>query len=879
MSEEILSFLRSEDPAPIVNAESGAPNEEDNDIRSFLQDSQTQTQRDTLSTEMTHLPSFKKTDYSVRPEVITEGIKKGFADFAALPGYAVDLVNWPLHKIGLTPKDAVGGSEQIRAGWNLMTDYQPQQPKNATEQYAAKAAEFIGSGLVISAKTAASAAELAQMQGRLASTKAAASAASIDVLSSASAGIGAETTGSIFEHGLGKDFRGTGEILGGMSLGMMPYYIKNLMGGAANVKAAINDTTTKEAVMNNAAKNQILTHMGKDAHAELNLQRAIELQQKIKGFSPNLAAATDSRGLKAYQESLDAKSIENLNQSSASIEASMNATQTYYRSKMPEMDNEIVSKMLGKFKQGKAKLKAGISKIDIDIDRLEQSYARRPAEKLGDRLVELRAEKLKVVRAEKNVKYNELYQSAKELDINAQVDDLRILAGDIKKSDSSAFQNMPNVYGKIQALFKGDEGPQIITGGSTEPVYASFEKLHSLSREVSREYGKALRSGDSAKEYYLNTIRRVVDDKLSAFDDPVFGNFANHKKSVDAWWLDEYYNVFKQGLGKSIAHKTVSGEMTAPEKIINKLVLQKGSKGLDQFNKVYEDVPEAQILLRDGIIDVLAKDVANKGLKQKTFDTFLNNHKEVLDKIPDLKNVFNDSGALTAVLAERRAKAIAASKKYIDARNSKHAKLAGFDDIQEALHVGFKDKKIMRTLVSSAISKTEKQDLATGMGDYILASKNPWQFLIKNEKEIKPILNGLGEKHFRNVKDVAEAMDIMGRYRLPQTPIRSGGIKDPMHERIGTSVTSAFAQFRWAFFYGKTSVAYPFVDIGSKYLFKLQQGAVERLIEKTIYDPDLAKLMSVLTKRDKVPLKLWQQLSDKAIYNGIKASAVASNPE
>lgn len=882
MSDAILSFLRDEpiSPLPDVEAEDGPEDgPEETDIRSFLSDSQTPEQRESLSREMTHEPTIKTSDYSIRPSVITEGVKKGWADFAALPGYAVDIVNWPLHKIGITPKEPIGGAQQIRTGWELLTDYQPAQPNNAAEAYAGKAAEFVGSGLLISGKAAVVAAELAQMKGTMQALKAGAGAFGLDVLSSAMAGVGAETGGTVVEQGLGQDFRGTGEFLGGMSLGMMPYYIKNLMGGAANVKATIKDPTVQADVMNNAAKQQILNAMGKDAHAELNLERAIELQSKIKGFNPNLAAATNSPGLKAFQESLDAKSIQNLNRSSQSIESSMTAIENYYRTKMPTMDNEIVAKMVGKFKKGKVKLKAGVSKIDIDIERLEKAYDRRPAQKIGERLVTLKEAQLKSVKKLKSEKYQELYQSAKDLKINAEVDDIRILASDIRKADANAFQSMPNVYGKINALFRAekldDVSPIILPKPEPKITYASFEKLHSLSREVNREYGKALRSGDSAKEYYLNSIRNVVDEKLAAFDDPVFGNFSKHKKSVDKWWLDYYYNVFKQGLGANIDYKTVRGDMTAPERIVERLVLNKGTKGLEQFNKVYKDLPEAQILLRDGIIDVLAKDVSIKGLKQKTFDSFVSKHKDVLENIPDLRNVFTDSGATIAVLAERRSRAISAAKKYVDFRNSKHAKLAGFDNIQEAIHVGFKDKKTLHTLISSASTKAEKQDLATGMGDYILSNKNPWKFLTENQKTIRPILNGLGDNHYKNVKDVAEAMEIMGRYRLPQTPIRSGAIRDPLQEAIGTSVVSAFAQFRWAFFYGKTSVIYPFVDIGSKYLFKLNQGAVERLIEQSIYDPDLAKMMSTLTKREKIPLKLWSNLSQAALNNGIKATAVA----
>jgi len=92
-----------------------------------------------------------------------------------------------------------------------------------------------------------------------------------------------------------------------------------------------------------------------------------------------------------------------------------------------------------------------------------------------------------------------------------------------------------------------------------------------------------------------------------------------------------------------------------------------------------------------------------------------------------------------------------------------------------------------------------------------------------------------------------------------------------------TSVVSAFAQMRFAFFYGKTSAVYPFVDIGSKFLFKQGRESIDRLIEKSMYDPDLAKTLANLTKRKEMPLKVWKSLSEKMLGVRARAATAAAN--
>jgi len=879
--EEIDDFLGiAPEPKKSVSEkflEDSAQSKKSNDnIDDFLSGrTQTPQKRQKLSKEMTH-QTFTPTDYSIRPEIITENIKKGFAGFASLPGYAVDAVDWAVkdtlgpvfEKMGAsTTGEPIGGSAQIRKGYELLTDYQAVEPRNPSEKYAGKAAEFVGAGIPMSykmlvtdaVKMAATGLSKQQIASELSKT------AATDLASGTFAGISSQYSGDVFADALGEDWRPVGEMFGGAGGGMTPWYAKNVVGGTANVRQAIKDPALKENLLENRAKQEIEGAMGESPQATQNLEQAAGLQKKIEGFNPNIAAAADSPGLTAFQKGLDEASVANYNRSARMIEGSKEAINKYYRSVMPQLDDQITPFLKGRFEGAVKKVKVRVTTIDKKISNLEKTLSRKPSREVGNRLRVIKEQRYESVKAEKNQKYSDLYKAADEVGVKADIADIREMVIQIEKSSPNAFQSMPRIYDKVKSVLPTED-----------TVTASFPKIHSLMKAVNTEYGKALLSGDSNKEYLLSKLRPILKSKIEGFDDPVYGSFASHKQAVDSWWRSEYYSVFKQGLGVNINRKTKWGDRTPDEDVVKTYVLGKGSEGIDQFNKVFKGVPEAQVLLRDGIIDSLAEKIRTSGFKQKVIDDFLNKNREVMDRLPDLRNTLSDTSVAVNVLSKRKAEVLDMQKNIISMNNNVHAKAAGFDSIEEAVFSAVRDKKVMNVMLRSAKTDIQKQNLATGFAEHILSQKKPWEYLAENEKTIKPVLNKLGANHYNNLKDISDAYKIMDRYQLPTHLIRGAGSLDPMKEATGTSFISAFAQFRWAFFYGKTSKVYPFVDIGAKYLFKQGQKAVDKLIEKAMYDPDLAKTLANLTKRKDIPLKVWDTLSEKMLGVRLRATGVVA---
>jgi len=822
--------------------------------------------------------STPKPDESFNPLIVSEGVKEGFADFAAVPGYLVDGVNWMVDQLpGVDmANDPVGGSKQIRDGWLLLLTHQKQQPKNKLEEYTGKVAEFAGGSIVMGASMVNR--MLAANQTINQVTK----AVSMEAVSTVSGGVVAQGYGDFFAEAYGEEYRYLGEIAGGIGGTTLPGVLKSLVQKAglaygplkkvlmARDMESVSDLVDEfipDAALKSSRK-KIAAAIGDNPSSSRNIDEAMALEQQIEGFKPSMAQASDAPGMKAMQDQINARSVENINQAMKTEMANGEAIYAYYRKNFPEqIDQPFDAKR--QFKQTRMKLRQEQAKIESQYKVEAKTYPRTDSEKVGSRLQVLAKAKMKLVKKVKNKNYDDLYDVADELGVVEDITDIRRMVGDINKQDQTFFDTVPGVYAKIKSLLKtGKEA----TATPADNV-ASFRKIHSLYREVSREYGRALRADDGVKLFHLDNLKQNLDNKLAGFEDPAYGNFANRKKAVDLFYKEEYLNVFKKGIGAKISG--VRGRESTPEgKIISDLVLTKGSsRGLDQYRKLYGDSPESNVLLQEGILDTFSQKTVKQGtLSQSSIDNFMGDYKEVLAKTPSLQRRFADTATLLDDMARRNQVLKKREKIFTNAAASRYAKLAGMDDLDSAVGMGLTDKPTMRLLMRSMKTQEAKAGLATNVADHVMDQPNPWTFLKDNENTLKPLFNQLKPGHYNNLKTVADAMEILNRHKTNLRVNPMNGAVDALHAKIGTSIPSAFAQVRWAALYGKTSMEYVVADIGSKYLFKLRNDNTERLIEEALYDSDLAQLLSDIATQPaaKPSPKIVKKLGQKAIEIGIR---------
>ena len=105
----------------------------------------------------------------------------------------------------------------------------------------------------------------------------------------------------------------------------------------------------------------------------------------------------------------------------------------------------------------------------------------------------------------------------------------------------------------------------------------------------------------------LNDLKTIVDKEIKAFDGEIWGDFAQEKREVDTFWYDKYKTVFRDGFGAKVSKMDRFGDVTPPEQIIQSLILSKqnGSEALAQYNRMFENTPEAMDILNVGLLDIL----------------------------------------------------------------------------------------------------------------------------------------------------------------------------------------------------------------------------------------------------------------------------------
>jgi len=306
-----------------------------------------------LSGEMDY-PTLPTTDYNVRGDILSEGAKKGMGDLASMGGALADRSvelnsqlydNLPpdVQKLmgsrSTKPKD---NYEQLaRKGWKLLLDGKDITPKNEAEKYAYKAAQFVTARMMVK--------EAGQFIGKgmtkAAITKALGKTLGVDLTSGVTGGASAQYWGDIVSSAYGEENRWIGDLLGGVGGGGAPYYAANLSGGGKNIKTFLTDADNRQGMMENFAKDRIEAAIGESPRSAGNLERSQQLQQKMEGFNPNLAAAADSEGLNMMQRNIDSRNVENYNRSEQMIAKSNESVDAYYRKTMPTL-NENCCRLL-----------------------------------------------------------------------------------------------------------------------------------------------------------------------------------------------------------------------------------------------------------------------------------------------------------------------------------------------------------------------------------------------------------------------------------------------------------------------------------------------------------------------------------------------------
>lgn len=800
--------------------------------------------------------------------------KKGVAGLVSLPGLAVDLFNLPLQGINALTGGKLGdtsypfmGSRNLYEGASRSLHVQNVPVPKDEYGKPDKGAEYVGTVsnfLAANALPGTGAVMLATRKAPVAITEI------LGTLLSATSAVEGKELGEEFLAGVGglsKEEAGhVGSMIGAVA---GPSVVgKVAHASAGSIERATDWLKEKLGISGFSAEAQkqagaklagteLSTGLQASPLAGPNMQRSAELSGVIPGFQPTLGQASGAPGVIAIERRLATKSPESLARAAGREEENLQAVKDFEGKSFPPSPASVTQPALDRYKAIAAQREMELAGTDKQIAALADRYGYQPNAATGAKLRELRDQREQQVRGIKNQKYAAVDEAAAKAGITDDVSDVKRLISEVAGSDANAAQIMPELFGDMQSAIRKyapkasapasaatlEKMPGLARGGAeqTGPITVPFAALQSMLRRANADLNRAQLSGDATKAYYVAKVRDFLQGKVAKFEGAEYGDVATMLKDANNFWKTEYKEVFKEGAGGRMGQFNRWGDVTADEDVVRKLLFKANNEqGVNDFMRIYGDHPEAAAHLENGIKDVFAKSVVRDGeIQPRLVESFMRQYSQALDRLPKLKAELSNVDKANDALLSRR-KVIEEEQKMLD--KTALSRVAQIRDTDTAITAALKDPDQMRALLSQASKNPEaSKALARSIADVVGRQNNSYEYLVANERTLKPVMDKLGAGHWDNVKYIAEARDILSRNKAPEH-VELNKLQDIGEKTIGTPVKSVFSIMRQIATQGPARVSpeYATLHLGGRYIFKVKQAEAEKLLEDAIYDPKLA---------------------------------------
>lgn len=840
-------------------------------------------------------------------QYVGDRLRAGAANLLSLPVEAVGGALKGLHIVDQGTKFA-GGKEQIDKLLNVRGVKAPTDPYGHTSksvEYMGTVAEFLGGAILPGAGAVATA------ERKLAT----AVTTALGAMASGTSAVEGKELGQRLAPTFGlPPERGAqlGEFFGGFAGPMAitkaaQYLLKGFNYAAAGAHEVGITGTSREA--QTAAANRLLVKDITEAltHApqsESNVARAIQLKQKVERFSPNIAQMTNAPGLVAMYKEVANKSPESLAKAAEAERKNLEAIAAHrdkafgkpsqvsavpgQPTKSPLTDPARI-----KLETDRSVLQMGLERTQRELRRLSDAFRRSvDNEAVGNELREKYWAARGVAKAGVTKLYEGpggVYQTAKKYGIKDDMTDVRDAVNKIVGADRTTFQNMPPTFSKILHEYPHDVPAKqvrkaVMMPGMKEPMYrtevvpgkpgkhdASFEEMHSLYKQANKDWADATVAGDSTKAHYMAMVRDMLQQKISKFNDPKYGELSQKFTAANEAHA-KYAHVFREGAGGEMARRGKNGELRDSEDIVAKTILRAGDKkkGVQDFFELYGNDPRAAELLHDGLLDNFSKAAVKDGVfDPKAARRWLDAHHSAMSELPDTAKYFEDATKMGDTLVNRRLE-LRMQRQALD--RSVLAKVAGNEQPEKLIQRAIDDPKLMRGILEGAYTQESKQAIARAIADNVAKRSDGFEFLKAHEQSLKPVMEHLGKGHWDNLMDLAEMEKIAGRTKAP-TEVELGKLQDVGEKTIGTSVKGMFSRLRNLDKPMGVSKEYLIMDVGGRFFYKIRSEELARLREDAMFNPDTAEVLAKLGMKSKYTKKELLNLQAISFAAGVNSLA------
>ena len=625
-----------------------------------------------------------------------------------------------------------------------------------------------------------------------------------------------------------------------------------------------------------------------------NLQRLTEVQKKIENFKPGIAQASGAPGVIAMQQKVSQSSPEALAKAAAMDARNQSAIARFKAKVFPPSKQAVNEAARARVAAVEGQNRQDLLNTERELTALGDKYARDVDKKsTGEALRQLYWAKRKEAKGKLDTQIEDVYKTAEAAGVKADMTGVRDTVKKVMGEDKETFQNPPAIYKKIQAEFNPPPPvvkPPVTSRGSTigirrqsttppesqQPVTeVSFEKLHSLWREATREQADLTAAGKLDEARKVGIVKDQLRKQVDKFNAPELGPVGEKFRAFNQDYA-QYSKVFKKGAGDALSRTGRKGEMTDSEDIVDKIFFRAGDKkkGIEDFFHMYGRDEKAAELLHDGIVDNFSRSAvdANGDFNAKGAANWMKKNETALNELPNLREKLQKETDVGGMLVQRK-RELKNQQKIFDKSVMKAA--AQEQQPEKSLwKPEWKDPRMFKALLASAKTPEAKQSLARSIADMALShkgDKNAFEFVTENEKTLKPVMDALGKDHWDNLKTLAEADMIANRVVAPKG-VSLSGAKDPFENVLGISGKGLLSR-GMNVAKGYMSKSYALADAASHVYYKIRTEELARLREEALFDPEIASVLAKVVKQDSPAKKDLLDLKALAFQAGITISS------
>lgn len=743
------------------------------------------------------------------------------------------------------------------------------------------------------------------------------------------------------------------EMAGQLAGGVAPAVLANMP--LALVTRIIAGTARRfPAALKQAARQEVSRAVGphlESPQAQAGLKEAEALRQEIPGFEPSLAESTGSPSLLATQRSIEGQATgESLEALAGRRAASEEAIERFGRARAPESGEALeyvfdtaqgrISGLKGQVAAQQSRVAARQAETEAGaqaaregatarvqglagrVGRQQEGVAQRQQELAEGLPVADRSQIGENLRGqliqERQRARTEMSRLAQRLGINDA--DVSVNFGELQAKLKAEMEpaslipqraeDRPKVLDEILAIM-----PE---GGANQPKI-TFQDYMELRHRVSDDLMDALSSAtpNRRKIRDLVRIKHFLDDEMVPLFDELDQTLGQNAKQFREAYRTRYIDRFEKGAAFKVRQEDGRGYYRTPDEKVADAFFQKGNvSAARQFKAAFGDNAAAQADLEAAALDALRDYSVRDGrVDPKRLQTWLREHRSVLDEFPALKAKVQDvdqaANALAARQAqlERRGKVIQDTllkrelerinvetdatlarlkqrQAQIEARGQSIENTALGREIarleqlkktpEQSLQAALNDPRLMQRLMNGLRGKEDaKQALRRAVWDQGLDSNDLAGYLDSYERSLRI---ALGDEHMKNLRTIARAQAMLNRTQAPQGKAFQPDPVGALSRQLGTGVPQLASRF-YAFKSGRLPRDYLLAEAGSRIFRGRSILRSQELLTEALYNPEVAKDLADIAVNNRVKAEIANRLNVRLFNLGLTSREEAMQPE